>query len=175
MPCSNDVTYLGMSVTQRVDPKHELRKRISSTMAVLKKLDTFWLKVQCSKKWKLTVNNAVPTSKLLYGLETVEPTQAIAKLMNTFQLKGLRHILKLRTTFIQRHNTNEYVYRRAMLGHIFRRERCHPLHHATFATPPKLPRETECKSVGRPRQFWSVNAMQKAWKSSRRTIPHYQI
>ena len=112
MPCSNDVTYLGMSVTQRVDPKHEIRKRIS-TMAVLKKLDTFWLKVQCSKKWKLTVNNAVTTSKLLYGLETVEPTQAIAKLLNTFQLKGLRHILKLRTTFIQRHNTSEYVYRRA--------------------------------------------------------------
>ena len=83
--CSNDVTYLGMSVTQRVDPKHEIRKCISSTIAVLKKLDIFWLKAQCSKKWKLTVYNAIITSKELYGLETLEPTQATAKLLNTFQ------------------------------------------------------------------------------------------
>ena len=199
MTCSNDVTYLGMSVTQRVDPKHEIRKRISSTMAVLKKLDIFWLKAQCSKKWKLTVYNAIITSKVLYGLETLEPTQATAKLLNTFQLKGLRKILKLHTTFVQRHNTNEYVYRRAneelgapafgrdrkikplteiledkkikMLGHILRRERRHPLHQATFATPSALPRETEHRRVGRPRQFWTVNVMQKAWKIIKENDP----
>ena len=199
MTYSNDVTYLGISVTQRHDPKHEIRKRISSTMAVLKKLDIFWLKAQSSKKWKLTVYNAIITSKVLYALETLEPTQATTKLLNTFQLKGLRKILKLHITFVQRPNTNEYVYRRAneelgapafgrdrkikplteiledkkikMLGHILRRERRHPLHQTTFALPSALPREIEHRRVGRPRQFWTVNIMQKAWKIIKENDP----
>ena len=82
-------------------------------MAILKKLDIFWIKTHCSKKWKLLVFNAVITSKVLYGLETLEPTEAAGRLLNTFQLKGLRKILKLHTTFVQRNNSNEYVYRRA--------------------------------------------------------------
>ena len=82
-------------------------------MAILKKLDIFWGKAQCNRSWKLRVFNAVITSKVLYGLETLEPTESAGRLLNTFQLKGLRKILKLHTTYIQRHNTNEYVYRRA--------------------------------------------------------------
>ena len=96
-----------------MDPKHEIRKRISATMAVLKQLDVFWLKASCSKEWKMLVYNAAIVSKLLYGLESLEPTDATGSLLNTFQLKGLRMILKLHTTFVQRQNTNEYVHRRA--------------------------------------------------------------
>ena len=44
------------------------------------------------------------------GLETLEPTQGAAQLLNTFQLKGLGKILNLRTTYVQRENTNELVY-----------------------------------------------------------------
>jgi hypothetical protein len=73
-------------------------------------LDIFWIKTHCSKKWKLLVFNAVITSKVLYGLETLEPTEAAGRLLNTFQLKGLRKILKLHTTFVQRNNSDEYVY-----------------------------------------------------------------
>ena len=90
MKSSEETTYLGASVTQHIDPKHEIRKRISATMAILKKLDIFWIKTHCSKKWKLLVFNAVITSKVLYGLETLEPTEAAGRLLNTFQLKGLR-------------------------------------------------------------------------------------
>ena len=39
MKASDEVKYLGISVTQKIDPKHEIRKQISATMAVLKKLD----------------------------------------------------------------------------------------------------------------------------------------
>ncbi len=51
-------TYIGASITQTINPKHEIRKRISAAMAILKKLDIFWLKTQCSKKWKLLVKQS---------------------------------------------------------------------------------------------------------------------
>ena len=199
MKSTDESTYLGASITRTVNPKHEIRRRISATMAILKKLDIFWGKAQCNRSWKLRVFNAVITSKVLYGLETLEPTESAGRLLNTFQLKGLRKILKLHTTYIQRHNTNEYVYRRAnetlnapttgfdrkikplteileerklkLLGHILRRDRNHPLHQATFSTTSALPRETEMRRVGRPRQFWTSNNMQKAWEVIRNTDP----
>ena len=56
-------------------------------MAVLKRLDIFWLKTRCGKRWKLLVYDAVITNKIL-----IEPTHAAATLLNTRQLKGLRKI-----------------------------------------------------------------------------------
>ena len=183
MTSTDEAKYLGASITQTINPRHEIRKRISATMIVLKKLDTFWLKSQCSKKWKLLVYNAVITSKVLYGLETLEPTESASRLLNTFQLRGLRKILRLHTTYIQRQNTNEYVYRRAneiangaikpfaeilaerkmrLLGHVLRRERQHPLHQSTFSTSSAIPRETNYRRVGRPRQFWTTTTMERA-------------
>ena len=185
MTSTDEAKYLGASITQTINPRHEIRKRISATMIVLKKLDTFWLKSQCSKKWKLLVYNAVITSKVPYGLETLEPTESASRLLNTFQLKGLRKILRLHTTYIQRQNTNEYVYRRAneiangaikplteilaerkmrLLGHVLRRERQHPLHQSTFSTSSAIPRETNYRRVGRPRQFWTTTTMERAWE-----------
>jgi len=179
-----------------MNPKHEIRKCISAAMAILKKLDIFWLKSRCSKKWKLLAYNAVITSKVLYGLETLEPTESASKLLNTFQLRGLRKILRLHTTYIQCQNTNEYVYQCAnkivngaidgptrkiklltkileerklrLLGHVLRRDRQHPLHQTTFSTTSAVPRETNYRRVGRPRQFWTTNNMEKAWEIIKR-------
>ena len=125
-------------------------------MVILKKLDIFWLETKCNKKWKLLVYNAVITTKLLYGLETLEPTESAGKLLNTVQLKGLRKIRQVHTTFINRSNPTAYVYKRAnevtnapsagmrrkikpltevlgerrlkLLGHVLHRDRQHPLH-----------------------------------------------
>ena len=136
--------------------------------------------------------SSVIVSKPLYGLESLEPTDATGKLLGAFQLKGLRQILRLHTTFIQRLNTNEYVYRRAnevlnsptegngrkikpltevlddrrlkLLGHVLRREREHPLHQAAFKMQSALPRETKQRRVGRPRKFWTTSNMDKAWE-----------
>ena len=50
------------------------------------------------------------TTKLIYGLESAVFSDNAKKKLDTFQLKGLRKILKLTTTHIHRSNTNEYVY-----------------------------------------------------------------
>ena len=50
-----------------------------------------------------------------------------------------------------------------LLGHVLRRDRQHPLHQAAFKTQSAVPRETEQRRVGRPRQFWTTANMEKAW------------
>ena len=190
MKCVHETTYLGASVAKRVDPDRKSEDE-SLLQWPFKKLDIFWLKTNCNKKRKLLVYNAVITSKLVYGLETLEPTASAEKILNTFQLKGERKILQLHTTFNTRSNTNEYVYNRAnevtnapsvgihrkikpltevlgerrlkLLGHVLRRDRQHPLHQAAFKTQSAVPRETEQRRVGRPRQFWTTANMEKAW------------
>ena len=50
---------------------------------------------------------------MVYGLESVMlPTQIMNKL-NTFQSKGLRKILGMKTTFVERANTNKKVFEKA--------------------------------------------------------------
>ena len=83
------------------------------TMPVLKKLDIFWNKTKCCNAWKIQVLNAVIVSKLIYGLETIEPTEGVANTLDAFHLKGLRKILEMKTTYIDRENTNEKVYKNA--------------------------------------------------------------
>ena len=163
-------------------------------MAIPERLDLFWLKTKCCKKWKLLVYDAVITSKLFYGVETLEPTTAAANLLNVFQLKGRRKILNLHTTYLQRRNTNKYVYQKEneaasaptirpdrkikpltevleqrklkLLGQVLRRERerQRPQHQVTFTTTSATPRESQQRRVGRPRQNWTNNNMKKAWE-----------
>ena len=59
-------------------------------MAILKKLDIFWIRIHYNKKWKLLIFNAIITSKGLYNLEILAPTEATGNLLNIFQLKDLR-------------------------------------------------------------------------------------
>ena len=150
-------------------------------------------------KWKIQVFNAVCVSKLLCGLEALQPTEAAASKLDTFQLKGFRKILKMSTTYINRANTNHEVYRRAnlemglgaeeiipplsgvlqekqrkVLGHIIRRPRDHPQHQATFATRNLLPQQIEHRRVGRPRAAWTYETMKDGWRRKFHNIP-FQI
>ena len=79
-------------------------------MATLKRLDTFWLHSNCPAKFKMQAFNAIIQTKLLYGLESAVIPEGIQRKLDTFQLKGLRKILNLKTTFVERANTNERVY-----------------------------------------------------------------
>jgi hypothetical protein len=192
MTKTEQATYLGATISKHSNAETEVRKRITATMPILKKLDTFWCKAECNQKWKLLVFNAVIVSKLLYGLETIEPNNSVNNLIDIFQLKGLRKILKLKTTYIDRINTNHIVYEKAneavgsvtsgeerkikpltetlekrkikLLGHILRREREHPQHQITFSNNNALPRETRSRRVGKPRKFWTRENMRKAWE-----------
>ena len=62
---------------------------------------------------KLLVFNSVVRSKMIYGLESLQLTDAVKHKLDIFQLKALRKILKLKTTYSERHNTNERVYQLA--------------------------------------------------------------
>ena len=86
MNYADETTYLGASITTTVDPKHKIRKRKTATMAGLKKVDISWLKANCNRRWKVLVYNAVIVSKLLYGLESLEPTDA------TGSRKSAKHV-----------------------------------------------------------------------------------
>ena len=108
-----EAVYLGANITRNVDPLLEIKRRITMTMPILRKLDIFWNQTKCCNAWKIQVFNAVIVSKLIYGSESIEPTGRVAGKLDTLQLKGLRKILDLKTTYIDRANTNEVVYEKA--------------------------------------------------------------
>ena len=104
-----DAIYLGGKLSKDAKSQIEITSRIPATMPVLRSLDLFWKQTKCSVKWKLNVYNAVVTSKLVYGLETLQFTDRSLNRMNMFQLKGLRKILGVQPTFIDRTQTNARV------------------------------------------------------------------
>ena len=82
-------------------------------MTILKRLDIFWRHCEVTTGVKITVLDAVIRSKLLYRLESAQLTPAVQRRIEVFQLKGLRKILKLNTTYVERANTNAAVFRKA--------------------------------------------------------------
>ena len=91
----------------------ELNKRFANTMITMKKLDLFWRHSNCRTEIKVHVAEAVLRSKLLYGLESAQLNPAVVKRLETFQLKVLRKILQMKTTFVERANTNKLVFDKA--------------------------------------------------------------
>ena len=126
--------------------------------------------------------DAVIRSKLVYGLESLELTAGNMSHLNAFQLKGLRKILKLKTTYIVRANTNKSVFEKAssivnpkhvpgkdvrpfseyihtqqgkLLAHIVRAPIDDPLHQSTLTAGTHYPYEYDKRRVGRPRNNWT--------------------
>ena len=114
-----ETTYLGHQITQQMHVKHEINQKTSQTLRTWFNLETFWKAVGCTTKWKLQVCDTVIRNNVLYGLETVHLTQNLQRKVNAFQLRGLRKIFGLTTTYVNRQNTNEFVVRKANeeLGH----------------------------------------------------------
>jgi hypothetical protein len=108
-----EVKYLGCHLNQACNTTREISTKISTCMVTLKKLDTFWAHSSCPTKIKLGVLDAVIRSKLLYGLESAQLNQPELNRLNTFQLKGLRKIMRMQTTFVNRENTNALVLEKA--------------------------------------------------------------
>ena len=90
----NEVKYLGCMINDKGDPRKEVRKRVSECMATMKKLDCFWKHTNNTIKWKLITFNAIIKTKLMYGLESAQLNDSIKRYLDTFQLKGLRKILR---------------------------------------------------------------------------------
>eukprot|EP00975_Prorocentrum_lima_P010749 2283458-Prorocentrum_lima.AAC.1 len=79
-------------------------------MTTWKRLDEFWLRGASTNSFKILVWNAVIRSKLLYGLESLQLNRSHRDMLDVFHLKGLRKILRLTTTYVNRSNTNSKVY-----------------------------------------------------------------
>ena len=105
-----EVKYLGCYLNENADLTKEVKSKIADCMATLKKLDKFWLHSSCPDSFKISVQDAVIRSKLLYGLEPAELKQPELNKLDGLQLKGLRKILRLDTTFINRANSNKQVF-----------------------------------------------------------------
>jgi len=105
-------TYLGCNIGIKSTNKEELSKRFSNTMATMKKLDVFWRHSNCDIAVKVYTADAILRAKLLYGLESSQLIPSVAKRMETLQLKVLRKILRLNTTFIDRENNNYTIFQK---------------------------------------------------------------
>ena len=64
----------------------------SATIPILKKFDLFWKGAILDLKLKIGVFHAVVVSKLVYGLDALQYTEAQGHTCN-FHMKGLRTIL----------------------------------------------------------------------------------
>ena len=181
---TQDVTYLGNNLNQTVNLNREITQRIQEAMTTWRRLALFWKASNVSKKWQLVIYDAVIKSKLLYNLETVFLTQSLRKKLEAFQLRGLRQILKIPTTFIDRRWTNARVYELAsqtaypqdpnrsvrpitvdlderrirLAGHILRAPNTDPLRQVTYEPDSAQPKHIGKRRIGRPRQQWAFRS-----------------
>ena len=108
-----EAKYLGVVLAEDASILKEINARIKNTMATWRSLSTFWKHSNCSRRNKLIVFNAIIQAKLLYGLESAQLNDGLAQKLTTVQLKGLRQIMKMATTYVNRENTNKRVLTKA--------------------------------------------------------------
>ena len=189
-----EVKYLGCILNDQADVRKEVSARIAACMVTLKKLDIFWRHSDCPERFKIQALDAVLRSKLLYGLETAELGSPLLNKLDVFQLKGLRKILRLNTTFVNRANTNKVVmdtanakikqqggrkeikqfslaYKEAKKKRairIIRADSDDPQRQMTFERGLK-PWNHANKRVGAPKTKWATEAVRSIWNEIRQT------
>ena len=129
-------------------------------------------------------------SRLLYGLESLEIPKAQMSRLEAFQLKGLRKILKMEITFINRGNTNHEVFRRAnwhmrarsghsarieaiscllrkrrisLVGHALKQDKGHLLRNISFQNHTPIPVGVLYRRQGYPRIKWMDSTLKITW------------
>ena len=174
--------YLGCLLSKTASTSVEISRRISSAMDALNSLKTFW-NSSCHKRWKLGVYDAVVCSRLLYGLESLHLNKSHLNRLNAFQQRGLRRILGVPSSYIDRTFTNAKVfemvseYRRTpqlsvadlyyrqqlkFVGHLLRCDGNDPMRRL-IVTPQNEIAAPLYRRPGRPRNSWSFHALQRAW------------
>jgi len=159
VPRKKSAIYLGTLLTDSFDNASEIANRLGDCIATCNRLKVFWTKANTSVKWKIQVFNAIIRSKLLYGLECIQLTDAEISKLNAFQNKSLRRILGKPPTFIDRSETNQKMYdeiqqhgcifehfgdvwkhnKFKLLGHILRSSPSDPLNQVTFGNDTSFP------------------------------------
>ena len=77
----------------------------------MQKLNTFWLHSNCPAKFKLIAADAVIRTKILYGFDSAKLGETELKRIDTIQLNIFRKILGLKTTFVNRENDNNKIWK----------------------------------------------------------------
>ena len=113
VPNENKTDYLGAKTNAKADPAIEVHRRVAGARYVWQQLKDFWREGLLSKRQKILIYDALVGSKLLYSLHTLPLKNDLLNKLDVFNLKGLRQILGLETTFIERANTNEKVLKLA--------------------------------------------------------------
>ena len=148
----------------------------------------FWKKPSCPTKLKLHIYDAVIRCKLIYGLESLQLNAGTLSHLNAFQLKGLRRILNLKHTFVDRSNTNHKVFQMAnaiknpqqiegknvvqfssyvhkqqnsLLAHTIRASPEDPLRQCTLTPNTIYPFEVTNRRVGRPKNNWTYKTYER--------------
>ena len=197
VPQLEEVKYLGCHLNNKTSVQKEIKQRLSVCMTTLRRLDLFWRHSDCPKRFKLLAHDAVIRSKLLYGLETAQTNTAELAKLNAFQLKGLRKILRLTTTYIDRSNSNETVYAQAnealrleerhkpikqfsevyetrklqLIQHILALPNNNPLRETSFQGSAAYPLNYGSRRQGRPKNRWANEGLKQYWQQTRHALP----
>jgi hypothetical protein len=145
------------------------------------KLLPYWKATNANVKWQLLIFDAVIRSKLLYGLETIHLTGAMLKKIDAFQMRCLRRILKIPSSFIDRRYSNRVVLQRCtailytnqgdqrefelfsqsylhrkskLLDHLLRAGPEDPMRQIFFQPKSAIRPQYSRKRIGRPKQNW---------------------
>ena len=118
LPRRSQALYLGATLRDSVDNHTEVIRRIGSVNAMASQLQLFWSKAGTTVKWRLRVFEATLSSKLLHGLETMQLTKSELNSIDAFQMKMLRKILTVPSTYIDRAWTNQRIYNRNLISTI---------------------------------------------------------
>ena len=105
-----ETTYLGAKFGAFPDPGLELSNRLQQTLITWRRLFLFWKYSEVPTRLKLIIYHSIIKTKLFYGLETLVLLPAHKQQLDAFYLRGLRQIMGMKTTFIDRTNTNKRVY-----------------------------------------------------------------
>ena len=185
--------YLGVILQEQGDIRSEILHRLRKASATWRKLGDYWQRSRATKRQKMIVYNAIIKSKIMYGLESAHLTTTWMNRLNTFQLRGLRKILRMVTTFVDRANTNEEVLRRAdkclkkgkrvemfsvthtkrrikLAAHLLRRHDHHPGRSCAYKPGTATPITNPKKRVGRPKIRWTDATHEHAWLQIAETI-----
>jgi hypothetical protein len=168
---STNTKYLGM----KINNKGTLQTHLKPKLAVARKdfglLQRLWSHSDIETQFKLKIFKGIYPAIVLYGLHHDWHLDSTLNMIDSWHCRLLRRVLKVKTTYIDRSKTNEWVYQHAKaeklsdniarnqikyFAHVAR----HPdnIIHQVCYGPPFIPRSLNAtRRKGRPRHPWTEN------------------
>ena len=136
----HEFTYLGNKITTDGDSQADAQSRIVKARGAFALHKTIWRSTKISTTTKLRIFNSNVNGVLLYGAESWKVTQTICHLLDVFQTRCLRRILKIwwPTTI-----SDEKLYKRTgltPLSQVIRFRRWKWIGHVCRMDPGAIPR-----------------------------------